>query len=275
MTPIGVFGLGEAGSLIASDLVRAGVSVRAYDPADVPTPDGVIRYDTPAQVVEGVTLVIALTAAADAISALDQALDHMPVNAIYADFSTAPSSLKIELANKAASRRIAFVDVALLAVVPGNGLRTQALAAGSGADRFVNALAALGMPIESLGIKAGEAATRKLLRSVFMKGLAGVMIEALEAAERADLSEWLWDNVSSEIAMADESLLYRLVSGTQPHAKRRLHEMEASAQLLQDLGVDPVMTEGTVKNLRRVMGQGLPAIPASRSLEANEIESSR
>ena len=274
MTPIGVFGLGEAGSLIASDLVQAGVYVRAYDPADVPTPEGVIRCDTPVQVVEGVTLVIALTAAADARKALDQALEHIQVNAVYADFSTASAALKVDLANRAAEHRIAFVDVALLAVVPGNGLRTKALAAGSGVDQFVDTLSALGMPVESLGIRAGEAATRKLLRSVFMKGLAGVIIEALQAAERVDLSEWLWDNVSSEITMADESLLYRLVSGTQPHAKRRLHEMEASAQLLQDLGVDPVMTEGTVKNLRRVMELGLPAIPASRLLETNQTESS-
>ena len=117
------------------------------------------------------------------------------------------------------------------------------------------------MPVDSLGGRAGEAATRKLLRSVFMKGLAGVMIEALQAADRAGLSEWLWDNLTTEIAEADASLVYRLVSGTAPHARRRLHEMEASVQLLEELGVDVVMTRGTVENLRRVMKHGLPPIP--------------
>ena len=37
---IAVLGLGEAGSLFASDLVAAGAGVSAFDPAPVPTPDG-------------------------------------------------------------------------------------------------------------------------------------------------------------------------------------------------------------------------------------------
>ena len=95
-----------------------------------------------------------------------------------------------------------------------------------------------------------------------MKGLAGVMIEALQAAERVGLSAWLWGNLTSEIAKADEALVHRLVSGTGTHAARRLHEMQASEQLLQELGVEPVMTRGTVENLRRLLDQGLPPIPS-------------
>ena len=258
---IGVFGLGEAGGLIAADLIRAGATVKAYDPANVDTPDGVIRYESPAAVVVDANVVIALTAAADALGALDQAYGDIPAEAVYADFSTAAASLKRELAAKALQRNIGFADVALLAVVPGNGLRTNALASGDGADRFANIFQELGMPVESLAGEAGEAATRKLLRSVFMKGLAGVMIEALEAANEAGLSDWLWNNLVTEISSADESLIRRLVSGTGPHAKRRLHEMEASAQLLQDLGVDPIMTRGTVESLRRALEHGLPRIP--------------
>ncbi|MEM1155345.1 MAG: DUF1932 domain-containing protein [Pseudomonadota bacterium] len=258
---IGVFGLGEAGGLIAADLARAGLQVKAYDPADVTTPDDVIRCDSAASAVVDAHIVTALTSAADAEGALHQAYDDIPAEAIYADFSTAAASLKKKLENKASKRHLAFVDVALLAVVPGNGLRTRALASGPGADRFVDVFRSLGMPIESLAGKAGEAATRKLLRSVFMKGLAGVMIEALQAADKADLTEWLWENLTAEIACADESLVRRLVTGTGPHARRRLHEMEASAQLLKDLGVDPVMTRGTVENLRRVLTVGLPPIP--------------
>ena len=59
--------------------------------------------------------------------------------------------------------------------------------------------------------------------------------------------------------------MHRLVSGTGSHAERRLHEMKASAQLLQDLGVEPVMTRGTVENLQRVLEDGLPPIPAAAS----------
>ena len=163
---MGVFGLGEAGSRIAADLAQSSIQVSAYDPADVCTPDGVVRCDSPVGAIQDAAVVIALTAATDAMEALDQAFDDIPAGAIYADFSTASASLKIDLAARAFQRHIAFVDVALLAVVPGNGLRTTALASGTGADRFVDIFGSLGMPVESLGEKPGDAATRKLLRSV-------------------------------------------------------------------------------------------------------------
>lgn len=64
-----------------------------------------------------------------------------------------------------------------------------------------------------------------------------------------------------EITAAGAPLLSRLVRGTAPHALRRLHEMEASAALLEELGVDPLMTRSTVESLKRVMVDGLPNIP--------------
>ena len=258
-----VFGLGEAGNLIAGDLVIAGWLVGAYDPAPVDTPTGVQRFADPKEAVSNVDMVLALTTAEDAMTALEQAFHNIPSTALYADFSTASAQLKRSLAAKAAERGIDFVDVALLSVVVGKGIRAESLVSGTGAKRFVNLMCPLGMPVDAIDGEAGEAATRKLLRSVFMKGLAGVLMEAMRGAEVAGLSEWLWENLSSEIAEADEVLLRRLVVGTGPHAKRRLHEMEAAAELLSDLGVDPAMTRSTVANLQQVLQDGVPDIPAT------------
>jgi hypothetical protein len=38
--------------------------------------------------------------------------------------------------------------------------------------------------------------------------------------------------------------------------------MEASASMLESLGVDPLMTRSTVQSLRRVQGDGVPEVPA-------------
>ncbi len=258
-----LFGLGEAGSLFAADLIAAGHQVKAFDPAPVATPKGVQRCETPKQAVFHAEVIIAATAAADSKAALEQALAIMPKSVLYADFSTASASLKRELATTAATNGIDFVDVALLSVVPGKGIGTTALVSGSGADRFVSIFSDLGMPVESIGAIAGDAATRKLLRSVFMKGMAAVVIEALKAGEKAGQLEWLWENISTEIAQADAQLLHRLVAGTGPHALRRMHEMEASEALLKELGVDPVMTRSTVQSLKNVLQDGLPEIPVA------------
>jgi len=56
------------------------------------------------------------------------------------------------------------------------------LASGGGAARYAGMLNPLGADIEVLDGPAGLAATRKLLRSVFYKGMAAAVVEALEAA---------------------------------------------------------------------------------------------
>lgn len=259
-----LFGLGEAGSLFAADLVAAGVAVTAYDPAPVATPAGVERFDDPAGAVIAADIVLAITASADATRALTQALGAIPASALYADLSTSAPAAKQGLAETAARRGLEFVDVALMAVVLGRGLRTPALAAGPGARRYVTMMQPLGVPVEAVSDRAGDAALRKLLRSVMMKGLAALVIEAMRAAEAADLAEWLWANLVEEITAADEALLARLVRGTGPHALRRLHEMEACQALLEGLGVEPVMTRSTVESLRRIPVEGVPSLPRSR-----------
>src|SRR5438094_425662 len=117
---VALFGLGEAGSLIAADLVKAGVTTAAYDPAKVPTPTGVVRHDNPANAVADAQVVIGLTAGSDAVTALVQALSQIPATALYADFSTNSAGKKREMAKLAAARSLPFVDVALMGIVPGN-----------------------------------------------------------------------------------------------------------------------------------------------------------
>jgi 3-hydroxyisobutyrate dehydrogenase-like beta-hydroxyacid dehydrogenase len=253
-----VFGLGEAGSLIAADLAAAGATVRGYDPADVATPSGVERFDDPREAVRKARLVMAITAAADAQAAIAQAWDVIGRGTIYADLATAPPSLKEDLNDTATLRGLPFADVALMATVPGRGLSTPALASGPGAAAYADLVNPLGASVEVLGDEPGQAAMRKFLRSVFVKGMTSTLIEAMEAAEAAGESDWFWEHITATIEDADEQLLHRLITGTRTHALRRRKEMEAAAQLLEVLEVDPIMTAAAAERLRRVEDDGQP-----------------
>jgi 3-hydroxyisobutyrate dehydrogenase-like beta-hydroxyacid dehydrogenase len=258
-----VFGLGEAGSVLAADLAAAGASVAGYDPAPVPTPPGVERHEDPCAAATGAGTVLAVTAAADAAGALAQALDAIPRGAAYADLATAAAGLKRSLAATAAAAGLDFADVALMAPVAGTGLRTPALASGPGAARVVAVLGPFGMPVEHAGDEPGVAAARKLLRSVVVKGLTAAVMESLRAAEAAGLVEETWDNVVAQLTAADEAFVRRLVAGTGRHAARRVHEMEAAAEMLRELGVEPTMTEATAAHLRAVAADAatVPNLP--------------
>ncbi len=86
---------------------------------------------------------------------------------------------------------------------------------------------------------AGEAISRKLLRSVFYKGLAAAVVEALAAADAAGCEPWLRANISAELAGFDEHTIDRLTEGTRRHARRRADEMSAASDQLRELGVPP------------------------------------
>jgi 3-hydroxyisobutyrate dehydrogenase-like beta-hydroxyacid dehydrogenase len=133
----------------------------------------------------------------------------------------------------------------MMAPVPGNGLRVPMLASGDGAEQVAAALRGYGADIEVLDGPAGLAATRKLLRSVFYKGMAASIVEALEAARAAGLEDWLRPHIAEDLAKADASTVQRIVTGTRQHAVRRGHEMAAAAEMLTDLGVQPIMADAS------------------------------
>jgi 3-hydroxyisobutyrate dehydrogenase-like beta-hydroxyacid dehydrogenase len=247
---IAVLGLGEAGSRIASDLAAAGVEVRGYDPAPSTGPAGVVRAPDAGAAVAGCDVVLSINSAAAARAAAEAAHPALGPGSVLADLNTAAPALKRELAARVGDA--AFADVALLGSVPARGLRTPALASGGGARAFAGVLTPLGMPVEIVSEHAGDAAARKLVRSVFMKGLAASAIESLDAASAAGQLEWLESDISGVIG-AD--LLRRLVDGSRRHAVRRVDEMEAAAELLVELGVDPQVARASAAVLARLAAE--------------------
>ena len=232
---IAVLGLGEAGSLIAADLVAAGADVRGYDPKGIDV-DGVASRGSEAEAVADADVVLSANSSHDAMTALENALPSLRPGVIWADLNTASPGLKASLA-VTAGERADVVDVALMAPVPGKGLRTPMLVSGPAAGRYAELLSGLGADVAVQPGPVGEAISRKLLRSVFYKGLAAAVVEALAAAEAAGCADWLRGNISAELAGFDQLTIDRLVDGTHRHARRRADEMVAATDQLVELGV--------------------------------------
>lgn len=242
---VAVLGLGEAGGAIARDLVEAGAVVRAYDPA-VPAGDGMVQAADEADAARA-DLVLSVNSAKAAADALRAGVASAT---IWADLNTASPGLKRQLAEIAGD--VPFADVAIMAPVPGRGLRVPLLASGPAATRVAELLTPLGASVQTMAGPAGLAAERKLLRSVFFKGLAAAVVEALAAGRAAGCEDWLRDNITEELTRADESTVERLVSGTHQHAVRRADEMTAATDMLTELGVDPTITAATRDLLTRL-----------------------
>jgi 3-hydroxyisobutyrate dehydrogenase-like beta-hydroxyacid dehydrogenase len=251
---IAVLGLGEAGSCIAADLIASGATVRAFDP-NVPSSRATQAAQSDADAASGAQLILALTSAHEAQETLRQALPGIATGAIYADLNTGSASLKLTLAEVAARAGVAFADVALMAPVPGLGLRTPMLASGPGAEDYARIMRMLGADVAVLSGPPGTAATRKLLRSVFVKGLAAAVTEALRAGHAAGCGDWLRVDIAQVLADASVTTVDRLEEGSVRHARRRADEMRAAGDLLDDLGVPPRVARASQAWLEQLVAE--------------------
>lgn len=259
---IAVLGLGEAGGALARDLVRAGAVVRGYDPA-VAAPEGAVQARDEADAATDADLVLSVNRASAATDALRAGLPSLRPDGVWVDLNTASPGSKRQLAELAEAADAAFVDVAIMAPVPGKGLRVPMLAAGPAAGRVARTLGALGAQVEVMAGGPGAAAERKLLRSVFFKGMAAAVYEALTAARAAGCEEWLRGNIVAELTAADASTVERLVTGTRRHAARRRDEMAAATHMLRELGVTPTVAAASRDLLDQLLTAPTPTAPGT------------
>jgi 3-hydroxyisobutyrate dehydrogenase-like beta-hydroxyacid dehydrogenase len=132
------------------------------------------------------------------------------------------------------------------------------LVSGAGAVRYAEVMSRLGAEVTIQPGQAGEAISRKLLRSVFYKGLAAAVVEALAAGDAAGCGDWLRANISAELAGFDEQTIDRLVEGSHRHARRRADEMAAASEQLIDLGVRPRIAAAARDLLIELRDSGSP-----------------
>lgn len=264
MKEVAVLGLGEAGSLLARDLVRGGAHVRGWDPdlhgdlSEIPIATGA------AAAVTGADVVISVNWAIVAADVARDALPHLRPGAIYAEHNTAGPALKQEVAAIVAPSGARFVDVAMMAPVPGLGMHVPMFLAGDAAEDLAALYRSFGTPVTVVGSTPGEANARKLCRSVFFKGMSGAVWEALEAARAAGVEDWLRSDIVATFVKADEKLIDRLIDGTAKHAARRAHEMRDAAALLAELGVPHPIATATAQALERIAEERKPDVVRAR-----------
>lgn len=255
MTTIAVIGLGEAGALYARGLRDAGYTVTGYDPFTTLDESGISQRDELADAVADTALVLSLVGARAAEPVALDALRGMRAGAVFADLNTGAPGLKKTLGAAAAERGILFADVAVLAPVPRAGVRTPLMVSGTGAAHFTALFAAAQAPVHDIGGAAGDAAARKLIRSVFMKGLAALVIESTSAAREAGCEDWLREQIADEFAGDAEQLIQRLIDGSRQHAARRAHEVDDARAYLDELDSPGWVTDATRRWFARLLGE--------------------
>ena len=197
--------------------------------------------------------VVCLTSASSALGIAQQALPWLVSGQTYVDMNSAAPSVKQAIDQLPRAAGVGFCDAAVMGTVPGNNHRVPMLLAGSGAAVFAHAFVPLGMQLSVLDAEAGAASAIKMLKSVAMKGLPQLLLEAFQAGEKFGVLDTLVASLGDSLnGKTVEQLANTFTARTLIHAKRRSAEMDDAVATLEAAGVDASMSRATQGQLDKL-----------------------
>jgi len=263
---IAFIGFGEAGQAIAAGLHDASAAqMTAWDiffpqsatgdklrrAADA---SGVRCAASAADAVRQAELVVSAVTAASSVEAAESVKAHLHGKPFFLDINSVSPGRKQDSA-KLLGDAARYIDVAVLAPIYPARHQTPLLIAGSDSQAVAPTLAGLGMRASMAGAEIGAAAAIKMVRSVMIKGIEALTLECFLAAARAGVIDQVAASMRNNYPGLDWTKIvpYNL-ERMAVHGERRAAEMEEVAETLRELGVEPLMTNATVKR-QREMGE--------------------
>ncbi len=285
---MGFLGFGEVGYYMSKGLKQSGFGrIAAFDKghadggpfaatiASRAEEAGVDLLPSLAELLKQSDIVISALPAKFTLDAAKEALKCEISARLFVDVSTAKPAVKKEIEELFAARGIKFADGAMLGPLPNYSHTVPILASGRGAAEWAELMTPWGMKIELTEGPAGTASSIKLVRSVFMKGLEALLVEAFLFARKSGAEELVLNSISETLKGPFQNTAQRMIAADLVHAERRSHEVEESIELMKDLGVEPIMAEAIVKRLKKSASLGtreeLGGVPPKSLPEVYEI----
>lgn len=209
---------------------------------------GVVRKNSPEEVVDGVDLVFAAVPSSNTVQLCQTISGKLREGQFYVDVSASTPDVKKTVWEFVKPSGALFVDAAMMGSLPQKKHEVPIVASGNGAEQFREMMTPCGMQITCISEVPGAASAIKLVRSIYMKGIAALMIETLQGADAYDVADEVIHSISSSMDnIPFEDHLNRLVVGTAIHAARRGKELSGSEQLLEERGLNACMVRAARK----------------------------
>jgi 3-hydroxyisobutyrate dehydrogenase-like beta-hydroxyacid dehydrogenase len=241
-------GFGEAARAFCDSLAAQGIHFTAYDillgeeasaeaMRAAMLERNVTIAETPAGLRDADWVISAVTADQSLIAAR-LLLPHLVQGQVLIDLNSVSPGRKRETAAEVEAAGAIYLDMAVMAPVHPRGHRTPVLLAGEEADRLAKEMEVLGFNGRVVGEKTGAATAIKMVRSLFVKGLEAITVEALLAAQASGCFDEILASLSTSYPGLDlpKTAPYQF-ERTLRHGARRAAEMRESAATLDALGL--------------------------------------
>jgi len=261
-------GFGEVASIFSKPILQKGVEVAAFDVLlsqeggkkilnKRALVDG-IQFGLLPDAVRNADFILSTVTTSVAEEAARSCSERIRPGQTYIDLNATAPSMKHRIAEIIQPTGADFVEGSILGAVGVTGSETHILTGGPKGRETADILTRLGLHAAYYSSEIGKASTFKMLRSVFSKGLEVLLLEFLIAGKRAGIEDDLW----KEIVDLFKNNPFDVVAANwiKTHAtahERRYHEMTQVRGVVQEIGLDPILTSGTEAFFKRSCELGL------------------
>jgi 3-hydroxyisobutyrate dehydrogenase-like beta-hydroxyacid dehydrogenase len=266
---IAFIGFGEAGQTISRGLMAdAKPAIRTYDilfgqPAGARLEAaakalGVALARDHANAVRGADIVMLTVTASSSLEAAKSCLPGLRKGQLFLDMNSVSPQRKIETAALVAPTGAAYVDVAVMAPAAPYLHKVPCLIGGPGAQALAPRATALGMKMEFVSAKVGQASAIKMFRSIVVKGLEALLVESMTAAAEYGVEDRVLASLKETWPGIDwQKLAGYMIERVVTHGKRRAAEMREVSATLESIGMEPTMASATAVRQQWVADLGL------------------
>ncbi len=289
--PLALIGFGEAAQAFVEGMGgRAPSGLRGYDLKSL-SDDPDIRADkaadfarfnvtgaaSSADAIGDADAIISLVTADQALTAALTAAASLRSGAFFFDGNSVSPRTKQRAAEAIEAAGGRYVDTAVMSPVRPALTAAPLLLSGPHADAGAEILARLGFSkVRALEGPVGSSSAVKMIRSVMVKGIEALTAECLTAATSAGVDHEVLASLDASFKQeswftrADYSLDRMMI-----HGGRRAEEMREVVATLEDLGVTPAMSRGTVAWQAAVGAAGLKTPPEGYAEKLDAIRKAK
>lgn len=255
---VALIGYGEVGRILAEDLraarrvvcahdvklgTGAGDSLRAHAQQH-----GVALADSHHAAVHDAELVISAVTASQAVAAAQACAPGVSRGAYFLDFNSASPGAKIAAAKRIQAAGGRYVEGAVMTSIPPYRIKVPLLLGGPDAKALQPLLNGLGFASQVASERLGVASATKMCRSVMIKGLEAMVIEAFTTARHYGVEDAVLASLQETFPGIDWDqqgayFFQRVIE----HGRRRSEEVREVALTVREAGLEPWSATGTAE----------------------------
>jgi 3-hydroxyisobutyrate dehydrogenase-like beta-hydroxyacid dehydrogenase len=256
---VGLVGYGEVGRILAEDLRKQDVRITAYDlklrsdqaggaSRDHAAAHGVALAHSHADLAAQADFVISAVTASQAVPVAQACAPAIKQDAWFLDFNSASPGAKQRAADLIDASGGRYVEGAVMTSIPPKRIKVPLLLGGAGAAELAPLLVELGFDAKVASAQLGVASAVKMCRSIMIKGLEAMVIEAFTTARGYGVEDAVLASLKETFPGIDwEKQGAYFFQRVIEHGRRRSEEVREVAETVHEIGLTPWSAQGTAE----------------------------